>query len=182
MLTIASLTHHGMGRATDGQTLVPRTLPGEVVEFGADGKVRIITPSPDRVSAPCLHYKSCGGCAVQHASDAFVVNWKQDIVRAALRAQGLNADFRPVATSPDASRRRAKLAGQRTKKGVIVGFYARASDTIVPITDCRLLSPGLSQCMPALQALTQLAGSRKGKVALTVMETGVGPDVLIEVD
>ncbi|MEJ8562234.1 class I SAM-dependent RNA methyltransferase [Yoonia sp. GPGPB17] len=182
MLTIESLTHLGMGRASDGQSLLPRVLPGEEVDVAQDGTVRIVTPSVDRVAAPCRHFKSCGGCAMQHATDAFVADWKQDIVVKAVQARGLDTDFREMATSPTQSRRRAKLSGRRTKKGAMVGFHTRASDTLVQVPGCQLLTPALIASFPALEALTALACSRKGEIDLTVTEADLGPDVLVETD
>ncbi|MDX8353069.1 class I SAM-dependent RNA methyltransferase [Cognatiyoonia sp. IB215182] len=181
MLTIEGVTHAGLGRATDGR-LVPRALPGEVVELAADGAVRIITSSSDRVAAPCRHFKSCGGCAMQHASDTFVANWKQEIVQKALQARGIDVAFRPMATSPAQSRRRAKFSGRRTKKGALVGFHAKASDTVIAVPDCQLVTPALTRTLPALEALTLLAASRKGEIDLTVTETAVGADVLVTTD
>lgn len=182
MLTIESLTHLGLGRASDGQSLLPRVLPGEEVDVAQDGTVRIVTPSPDRVAAPCRHFKSCGGCAMQHASDGFVAGWKQGIVEKALAARGVAAAFRPIATSPAQSRRRAKLSGRRTKKGAMIGFHAKGSDALVEVPDCKLLSPALMASFPALEALTLLAASRKGEIDLTVTETDQGPDILVETE
>ncbi|MEM9787503.1 MAG: class I SAM-dependent RNA methyltransferase [Pseudomonadota bacterium] len=182
MLTIESLTHLGLGRASDGQSLLPRVLPGEEIEVAQDGTVRIITPSVDRVAAPCRHFKSCGGCAMQHASDAFVAAWKQDIVANALTARGVSTEFRPVVTSPAQSRRRAKFAGRRTKKGALVGFHAKASDTVIAVPECQLLTLALMASLPALEALTLLACSRKGEVDLTVTETALGADVVVATD
>lgn len=182
MLTIESLNHHGLGRASHGHTLLPRVLPGEVVEIADDGTPRIVTPSADRVSAPCRHFKSCGGCAMQHASDDFVATWKAGIVWRALTAHGLDPAFRDIETSPPLSRRRAKFSARRTKKGAIVGFHAKASDTLVAIPDCQLLSPTLKAVLPALEELTVHACSRKGEIGLTVTEAQVGPDVLIETE
>jgi 23S rRNA (uracil1939-C5)-methyltransferase len=179
MLTIESLTHLGMGRASDGQSLLPRVLPGEEVDVAQDGTLRIVTPSVDRVAAPCRHFKTCGGCAMQHASDAFVAAWKQDIVVKAVHARGLDPAFREIATSPAQSRRRAKFSGRRTKKGAMVGFHTRASDNLVQVTDCQLVTPALLASFPALEALTVLACSRKGEIDLTVTEAVLGPDVLI---
>lgn len=179
MLTIESLTHLGMGRASDGRALLPRVLPGEEVDVAQDGTLRIITPSTARVAAPCRHFKSCGGCAMQHASDAFVADWKQDIVAKALSSRGLDPVFRPIVTSPARSRRRAKLSGRRTKKGAMIGFHAKASDTLVQVPECQLLSPALIASFPALEALTVLACSRKGEIDLTVTEAPLGADVLV---
>lgn len=181
MAIVEGLTHQGLGRTDDGQFL-PRVLPGEVVETGADGVVRIVVPSADRVAAPCRHFKTCGGCAMQHASDSFVADWKVDVVRRALAPYGIDAPIRGIATSPARSRRRAKLAGRRTKSGSLVGFHARASDTLIPVPDCILLSPALMAALPALEAITTIAASRKGEVTLTVTETDVGPDITIGTD
>lgn len=179
MLTIESLTHLGLGRASDGRSLIPRVLPDEEIAVDQDGTLRIITPSPDRVAPPCRHFKTCGGCAMQHASDGFVAHWKQDIVARALLAHGLAPDFRAMAISPAQSRRRAKFAGRRTKKGALVGFHGRASHLLVDVPDCQLVTPDLLAAMPVLQQITILAASRKAEVDLTVTQTAHGPDILI---
>jgi 23S rRNA (uracil1939-C5)-methyltransferase len=182
MAMIEGLTHLGMGKVDDGRSLLPRVLPGEEVEVIQDGTVRIITPSTNRVAAPCRHFKSCGGCAMQHASDEFVRDWKTDIVRKAVKAQGLGPVFREIHTSPARSRRRAKFSAKRTKKGAMVGFHARASDVIVAVPDCQLVTPTMLAAMPALEALTTMAATRKGEIALTVTDTAVGPDILVDTD
>jgi 23S rRNA (uracil1939-C5)-methyltransferase len=181
MTRVEHLTHQGMGRTTEGR-FVPRVLPGEEIELLEDGSARILTPSADRVAPPCRHYKSCGGCAMQHASDEFVAKWKVETVARALSAQGIEAEISGIETSPASSRRRAKLSGRRTKKGTLVGFHGRASDVVVEVPDCRLLAPALLATLPALHDLTALAASRKGEVGLTLTESLAGPDIQIETD
>lgn len=181
-LSIRRLGHLGEGVA-DGPVFVPLSLPGEVVEGEVvDGRIarpRIVTPSAQRVRPPCTHFTTCGGCALQHASDDFVAGWKVDVVRRALEAQGLAAPMRPIQTSPARSRRRATFAGRRTKKGVLVGFHARASDILVAIPECQLLHPGLMATIPALERLVALGASRKGEVSLAVTLSDAGPDVSV---
>ena len=176
-MKVEALTHLGVGRTETG-AFVPRVLPGEVL----DDDHRILTPSPDRVAPPCRHFRTCGGCAMQHARDGFVAEWKQGIVERALRAQGIDAAFAPMHTSPPRSRRRAKLSGRRTKKGALVGFHARGSDLIVAVPECQLLRPALMAALPACEALTVIAASRKGEVALTLTDSADGIDLLVETD
>lgn len=182
-LTIERLGARGDGIA-EGPVYVARTLPGEVVEGEVDGDrieaPRILTPSDDRVAAPCRHYGACGGCALQHASDDFVANWKLGQVRDLLARQGLTPEFRPVLTSPPNSRRRAALSGRRTKKGAIVGFHARRSDTVTEIPGCLVISAALKSALPALQEITIAGGSRKGELSFTVTETTHGLDVAVQ--
>lgn len=181
-VTIDRLGYQGDGIAP-GPVYVPGTLPGEVVEGEIAGGVmaapRILTPSDQRVKPPCRHAKSCGGCALQHASDAFVAGWKVDVVRNALSAQGIAAPMRPILTSPPQSRRRAVFAARRTKKGALVGFHGRASDTIVEIPDCRLLRPELMAALPVVEALAMQGASRKGALAVTVTLSTAGLDVAV---
>jgi 23S rRNA (uracil1939-C5)-methyltransferase len=181
-ITIQRLGHKGDGIA-EGHVLVPLTLPGETVEGDVhDGRMdapRILTPSPDRVKAPCSHFRQCGGCSLQHASDSFLANWKSQVVETALAAQGLTADFRPIHISPPRSRRRATLAGTRTKKGALVGFHARRSDTIVPITDCHVLHPDLMAVLPALEQITRIGGSRSATLSFALTRSDAGIDCAV---
>ncbi|MEC7761090.1 MAG: class I SAM-dependent RNA methyltransferase [Pseudomonadota bacterium] len=181
-VTIERLGHQGDGIA-HGPIFVPRVLPGETVEGEVDGDriaaPRIVTPSANRVSPPCRHYKSCGGCALQHASDAFVADWKFGVVEHALRAQGLSTDIRGIATSPANARRRATLSVRRTKKGALVGFHAPKSDVITPIPDCRLVTPELISALPVCEALAEAGGSRKGELRVTITGSEAGLDVAV---
>ncbi|WP_298851320.1 class I SAM-dependent RNA methyltransferase [uncultured Ruegeria sp.] len=181
--TITRLGHQGDGIA-EGPVYAQRTLPGEVVSGSLVGQlltdIKVEAPSEDRVKAPCRHYKACGGCQLQHASDAFVAGWKLEIVHNALKAQGLEAPMRPIHTSPEQSRRRATVAVRRTKKGTLAGFHGRASDTITEIPDCRLLDPALISAIPVAEALAVLGGSRKGILAVTLTLSEGGLDVAVK--
>ncbi len=180
--TIRRLGHLGDGVA-DGPVFVPQALPGEVVAGevcgGRIAAPRIVTPSRDRVRPVCPHYKGCGSCALQHASNDFVARWKVEVVETALAAQGLAALMRPILTSPPQSRRRATLAGRRTRKGAIVGFHGRASDTLVEIPECQLLHPDIVAGLPMLRDLVPLGASRKGELALAITRSDAGLDLSV---
>lgn len=154
----------------------PRTLPGEIVRL--DGGV--VTPSDMRVKAPCRHFKSCGGCALQHASDPFVAEWKTEIIRNGLAARGIETVIRPILTSPPQSRRRATLHGKRTKSGAMIGFHKAGSDTLIEVPDCQLLHPDLMAGMPAYEALTIFGASRKSEISLVVSLSTAGLDIDVQ--
>ena len=180
--TINRLGYQGDGIA-DGPIYAARTLPGEIVSGVLDGTqlndIRIVTPSADRVQPPCRHYKACGGCQLQHASDSFVEEFKVGVVRTALAAQGIEAKMRPIITSPPQSRRRATLAVRRTKKGAMAGFHGRASGVITEIPDCQLLDPMLIAGIPIAEALAVQVGSRKGVLTMTLTVSDIGLDVSV---
>ena len=177
---IERLGHRGDGIAA-GPVFAARTLPGELVDGVVDGDriaaPRILEPSPDRVSAPCPHYKGCGGCGLMHGSDRFVADWKASVVRAALEAQGVGFPEPSLTTSPPGSRRRATFTGRRLKSGPVVGFHARASDTVTAVPGCKVLRPELLAVVPALEALTAQMGSRKGAMRFLATMGGAGVEV-----
>ena len=80
----------GIGKV-DGYTLfVKDALIGDTAEvkviktkkhYGYGRLMRIITPSPDRVEAPCPHARSCGGCQIQHLSYERQLAFKENKVR-----------------------------------------------------------------------------------------------------
>lgn len=178
--TINRLGHLGEGIA-DGPLFAPLTLPGEVITATQNGDrlrdIRIVQPSEDRVKPPCRHFKSCGGCSLQHASDQLVADWKIEVVTRALKAQNIDTIPAEIATSPIHSRRRAVLSARRTKKGASAGFHARASDTIVEVPDCILLDPKVLAGREIAAELAQIGGSRKGEISVTVTKSLNGLDI-----
>ncbi len=183
-ITIDTLGAAGDGIAP-GPVYAPYTLPGEVVEGEVvDGRVeaaKIVTPSSDRVSAPCPHFRRCGGCALQHASNDLVADWKRQQIIDSLAARGLEGiDVRQTITSPARSRRRATFAARRTKKSIQIGFHGRKSDEIIPLTTCEVAHPDLMAAFPAIEACARLGASRKGVLRATVTRTENGLDLAIE--
>ncbi|MDG2403534.1 MAG: class I SAM-dependent RNA methyltransferase [Paracoccaceae bacterium] len=179
---ITRLGHQADGIAA-GPVFVPRTLPGEVITGRLDGQavrdVRIVTPSDHRVAAPCVHFKTCGGCQLQHASDTFVADFKTEVVRIALSAKGLSTVLRPIETSPSKSRRRAVFSARRTKKAALSGFHAHASNVIVAVPECQLLHPDLTSALPMVEALAVTGSSRKGAISATVTHSEAGLDISV---
>lgn len=175
---ILRLARSGEGVGDTGARL-PFTLPGERVSTAGPGLAAILEPSLERVAPPCRHFRTCGGCALQHASDAFLARWKQDLAARALAARGLDAPFRPPHVSPPGARRRAVFAGRRTRKGTLVGFRAARSHTIVAVEECPVSDPALMKAIPALHALTILGASRAGAVRLAVTLSEAGLDVAV---
>lgn len=184
--TVERLGRRGDGVARDEtgkQTLTALVLPGEVIagepEDGRIAAPKILTPSEHRVRPACPHYRACGGCNLMHGADAFVRDWKVEQVRIALRAQGLEAPISGVHASPPRSRRRAVLSGRRTKKGVLLGFHARASGIVVDISDCHVLRPAITAALPLLREIVSAGASRQAALTLTVIETAAGLDVAV---
>jgi len=181
-LTIDRLGALGDGIAP-GPVFVPRALPGELVAGEVEGDrmeaPRILRPSDDRVKAPCAHYKACGGCAVQHASDSFVADWKRRLVRTALSQAGVEAEVLPPLTSPTASRRRVALSARRTKASALAGFHGRKSDVIVDVTKCAVLDPRLATAPDIARHLARVGASRSAEISVLATAFDDGLDIAV---
>ena len=162
------------GDGLSGALAVPFSLPEDLIK---DGQIK--QASPHRITPACKHFKECGGCSLQHASDPFLADWKQGIVAQALRSQELPSDIRAIHVSPPHSRRRAVFSGRRTKKTVQLGFFARRSDQLVLLEECPILVPKIMDSLEVLKTVTRLAATRTSTVKLTVTEASSGLDLSV---
>ncbi|MGB3809394.1 MAG: class I SAM-dependent RNA methyltransferase [Parvibaculum sp.] len=185
-VTISSLGHLGDGVAETptGQLFVPFTLAGEraLVRPSGEGRaelLKVLEASSERVAAPCKHFGICGGCTLQHMEMASYAGWKRLQVTAALNARGLDCDVDPLVPATPRSRRRASFAATRTKKGVTIGYYGRASHTIIAIQECPLVVPEIESAFADLAHLVEPGLSRKGRASLAVTATDAGLDVAV---
>ncbi len=162
-LTITRLGAHGDGLARhgDAHVSIPFTLPGEEIhteitqgKHGLTGTVlEIITPSPQRRTAPCAHFTTCGGCVMQHADDALYRDWKRGKVRHVLEKAGISHACDDLFVTPPYSRRRAVLTASRKDTGVVLGFNRRGSHELINIQQCVVLRPAITALLPSLRVL-----------------------------
>ncbi len=190
-LVIEGLGARGDGFASlDGRPVfVPFTLTGDRVRLRLTGErgsgykaemLELLEEGPGRVEPPCPHFGTCGGCALQHLSDAAYGEWKQGLLRQALAQRGLHEiPIAPLVRIAPGSRRRATLAAVLAGDRVVLGFHGRESHQVVDLASCLVLTPGLTALLPALrEALAPLLAPRE-VAALTLCETETGVDVLI---
>ena len=174
----------GMAAGRDGPLAIPGALPGEQVRvaLGDIGPelVEVLKPSPERVDPPCPHAADCGGCTLQHVSEALLDTWRKEQIRAALAHVRIEADINPVHRVPPGRRRRVAFTATRTKKTVLLGFRRARSHLVTPITDCLVALPQITEALPALHALAALAAPRKREIKLHVLASQEGLDIVVE--
>lgn len=174
---IVRLAARGDGVTADGRFVLGAAV-GDLVQFGGDAPA--ITPGPGHQTPPCRHVPDCGGCQLQHLTDAAYVDFVHDRLVQALGHVGIVAgSVAPVALSPPRSRRRASLRAARRGGKLMLGFNAEGSHRIVDIDACDVLLPELFALIAPLRKL--LAGSlgegQGAGVTLTASDTGI--DVLL---
>lgn len=151
----------GVGTYQGKPVFVSKACAGDVLEVEPTHEtkehiraeiLRIITPGPDRVPAPCPHYAACGGCSLQHLRPEAYQAFKQGTLSAALKKAGAPDTPIKMHFLPPASRRRAEF--KRTPEGKPAYLGAR-SHTLVPIDNCLILTPGLQARMGESLTLTE---------------------------
>jgi len=186
-VVVSALGARGDGIGThEGQTLyIAGALPGERVRV-RPGKARsegreaalvdILDASPQRVIAPCAHFGTCGGCAVQHLTTAAYGAWKRDQLIETLRRRGFaDPPVLPLESAPPGARRRARFALAPSRKGLAPAFRAARSHDLVVPDHCPVLDDAL---LPAARALAAILGER-GVLELEVTRTLAGINAMV---
>ena len=158
---------------TEGATVfVPFCLNGEKVKFKvlkskdsiAYGKLtEIVTPSMERVEPVCGVFKKCGGCDIQHMSYSAQLAFKRESVKSALKKiGGIDIEVEPTVPSESVLRYRNKLVlpiGEDEDGRVQVGFYARRSHRIVPVSDCPIQSEKVKDIIGCITEFAEKVGA-----------------------
>ncbi|MFH9426607.1 class I SAM-dependent RNA methyltransferase [Streptomyces sp. NPDC017529] len=204
---------HCIARTDEGQVLFVRhTLPGErVIARVTDGDegdrflrtdaVEILTPSKDRVEAPCPFSGpgKCGGCDWQHAAPGAQRRLKADVITEQLsRLAGLTPEEArwdgTVEPAPGDKVPKGEVPAWRTRVQYAtdaegrVGLRKHRSHDIQPVDHCLIAAPGVSELgiekrdWPQIATVEAIAstGSNDRQVVLTPRPGGRLP--IVELD
>jgi 23S rRNA (uracil1939-C5)-methyltransferase len=155
-LTVHDLASDGHGIARSGRDVyfIPGALPGEtVVAEMLERKrkiwycrlVSIENVSEHRIDPPCVHYKRCGGCDLQHLAYEQQIVFKQQRVARELSRQGIEIKHwdAPIIAKDQQwhYRRRARLGIRYNKSNqeVSIGFRESQSKHLTNIDICPVL-------------------------------------------
>jgi tRNA/tmRNA/rRNA uracil-C5-methylase (TrmA/RlmC/RlmD family) len=188
ILTPTEMANGGSAVARDNGMVffVEGAIPGDVVEaevvavrkrYGEARTIRVIDPSPQRVTPPCQHFGDCGGCQWQMGSQDAQVAWKQRIVEGQLRhLAGLHeVEVRPCLSPSPAygyrNRMDFRVVGGRP------ALTAQRSNRPVGIEVCHLMAPPLHALFEGLGSIegtrvTLRAGINTGETLVMVDEGG----------
>jgi 23S rRNA (uracil1939-C5)-methyltransferase len=142
----------GVGRVDGYVVFVRGGLPGDrlrvtVIEararYGRGALEAVLTPSPDRVEAPCPYFGRCGGCRLQHLAYPAQLAFKEKQVRDCLtRLGGLPPfELRAILPAPEAYGYRNKMEFTVAGPPPTVGLHAAERyDVVLDIERCLLQS------------------------------------------
>ena len=170
-VTIEAVAAEGKAlvHVNDLVVFVPFAIPGDVVDLQLTKKkhsyaeaevVRLVKPSPDRITPFCQHFGVCGGCKWQMLPYELQLRAKQKQVVDALTRIGKVElpECMPILGSKKTREYRNKLeygfsnkrwltkeqiiSGEPFERQESVGYHAGGSwDKILPIEECHLMAP-----------------------------------------
>lgn len=163
--------------ADGAKVLVPGAVPGDRVKGRlvwrkprAAKIIRIESPSPDRVEAPCPHFGACGGCAFQNFRYARQLEIKRAYFEKTLRAGdavGLNsAVWEPILPSPDlfGYRNKMEFAFGGTAGAITLGLrgrslpFFRLHKRTVALDRCLIFGEAAERIFPAAREFADATG------------------------
>jgi len=193
-LDIQSLDQEGRGIARrDGKAIfVEGALPGERVmasiyrkkpNFEVGRVSSVLKAAASRTMPRCVHFGTCGGCALQHVDFATQVAVKQRVLEDALAHIGkVKAEelLSPIHGPAWEYRHRARFTVRYVAKkgGVLVGFHERRSSYVADMTSCTVVPRRISTLLVPLRELIGGLSIRQ-RLPQIELSIGEGADVLV---
>jgi 23S rRNA (uracil1939-C5)-methyltransferase len=196
-LTIDDLAFggEGVGRADGYVVFVRGGLPGDRLRvrlgetrarFGRATIETVLSPSPDRVDAPCPYFGRCGGCRLQHLAYPAQLAFKAKQVRDCLERLGGLPPFelRPILPAPEPYGYRNKMeftiaAGAATAAPVVGLHQAERYDVVLDIERCLLQSDTMNELLDEFRRQVRARGldvwdpeTGRGLLRFVVMREG----------
>ena len=129
----------GVANGPEGRFYIPFGVPGDQLSI-TPGKRRgdgreaaistVIAASPDRIIPACRHFKTCGGCTLQHVATARIAAEKKAMLIRALARRGLNdVPVAETVTVAPETRRRARFAAHNGQTPANAAFHLGVSSS-----------------------------------------------------
>lgn len=161
-ITTVAFGGDGIGRVDNFVVFVPFVLPGERVEveivevkrrFATADLVRVLTPSPHRITPRCEYYGRCAGCQYQHIAYEHQLTLKRAQLEDVFRRIGRFSDppIAQVVASPRPYHYRNKIVVHGPGKP---GFWTVRGRSILQIERCPIAREKINQ---RLLEVSQLA-------------------------
>ncbi len=168
-LTIHDLAFggEGVGRIEEFVVFVPFVIVGETVEaeitevkknFARAKLLRVVTPSPERVTPECKYFTQCGGCQYQHIDYPAQLRYKHKQIADLFERFGkisreVVAPVTPC-PSPYGYRNRIMIRSQWNgpAKKLEVGFIRADNNFVVDIDECKIAEPILNEQIKEVRA------------------------------
>ena len=161
----------GLGRYNNMVVFVPDVITGEKVlveirtrkkDYAEAELIKVLEPSPHRITPPCPIYHDCGGCQWMHMDYPFQVQSKREILSETFK-RTLKTDYIAIqplipSSTPLNYRQRVQFKVKHKNGNYTLGYYKQETHQLVDVDECLLLRPLLNK---ALKKIRELLNSGK---------------------
>jgi 23S rRNA (uracil1939-C5)-methyltransferase len=167
---IEKLVHGGSGLArlgTGQAVFVPGVLPGERVAITIRKKrkgvleaalVKVLVPSKDRITPPCIGETECTGATWPHIAYPAQLGCKQEILLDTMKKIGGLEPMRllPILPSPqtDHYRLRTQFNVRMKDNRQRIGFFRQGSYDLIEVENAFLIHPVINRALKNIRALS----------------------------
>lgn len=156
LTTIESLAFqgHGIAKPNGVTVFVPRTVPGDKVEikitnikksFAFGQCIKVIEPSPHRITPKCPYFERCGGCQYQNMQDAFIAQQKIQQLRDIFARMGPgDTVIEPLIIGQKRIQYRNRISFRRDENAT-QGFISLDDYTTLDIDHCLIADPKINE-------------------------------------
>lgn len=154
-------------------------IPGDRVRIRPEETTRryknaqlleVVTPSANRVTPPCPHFLTCGGCDwLQWDYESQCAAKERSLTHILTRSELSPLQMLPIRPSPQPTHYRNRV--QLRQKGGNLGFFRRDSHEIVDIETCALASSAVNEEISRLRSEPSQNPAGE-KIELAVNESG----------
>jgi 23S rRNA (uracil1939-C5)-methyltransferase len=134
--------------------------------FDEAATLEVLEASPDRVEPRCIHFGTCGGCALQHLEESKQILAKQRVLLENLERIGHvtpDAVLPPLTDAAWGYRRKGRFSVRRVEKKdkTLVGFRERDPRFVADLSECHTVIPLIGAAIPGLSALVDGLDARR---------------------
>jgi 23S rRNA (uracil1939-C5)-methyltransferase len=151
---------------------------------GREGRVvERLSFGPGRADPQCVHFGTCGGCALQHLQPELYQAVKLERLRSALVRVGIDPALVGPLETPSPVRRRARLGIVRPRDPLLpvrVGYRERFRHNLIDLQECPVLEPALFRVSLALRRIARDLVAPGGSAEAILTRTDSGIDLIIE--
>jgi 23S rRNA (uracil1939-C5)-methyltransferase len=140
--------HQGKVVMVKGPVMTGETVQAMIEEDRNDyftaSAIKIIDPSPERITPPCKYFGVCGGCHFQHTPYDFQVKTKEEVLQDSLQ-RIMKKEIVLSESMTNNNQWNYRLRGQFKVSAEGIGLHRRGTRDVVKTDTCLLMSEEINK-------------------------------------
>ena len=183
---------YGLGRTDSKPVFVSKSVPGDVLEVNIlkDNKSyqigiinKILSPSPKRIDAKCVHFDDCGGCDHQNINYPNQLKFKDDIFKEVLSRAKIDIvpeTIIPGSNHPFFYRNSIRFFVKKINDKIEFCRHHYITNNLISIEQCLLQSETSNRIMQELKKLFNKSNEIASLYQIKIRQGKMTADFMVE--